>query len=143
MSDRMVCYKFIEFHFIIIKQDSTAHRPNREQRFTMKEYEEVRNSLIDMLEDLDDRLAKITHDVKEPLDKDSEEQATEMENAEVLDRLGNAARTEREMVKEAIARIDKGQYGLCQVCGNPIAKERLKAIPFSSMCIKCASQTGC
>jgi RNA polymerase-binding transcription factor DksA len=109
----------------------------------MKEYEEVRNSLIDMLEDLDDRLAKITHDVKEPLDKDFEEQATQMENDEVLDSLGNAARTEIELVKQAIARIDKGQYGLCQLCGKPIGQERLKAIPYSSMCIKCASQAGC
>jgi RNA polymerase-binding transcription factor DksA len=109
----------------------------------MKEYEEVRSSLIDMLEDLDDRLAKITHDVKEPLDKDFEEQATQAENDEVLDGLGNAARTEIEMIKQAIARIDKGQYGLCQVCGGLIGKERLKAVPYSNMCIKCASQTGC
>jgi len=108
----------------------------------MKEYEEVRNSLIEMLEDLDDRLGKITHDVKEPLDKDFEEQATQQENDEVLDNLGNAARIEIEKVKQAIARIDKGQYGICQVCGEPISKERLKAIPFSSMCIKCASLTG-
>lgn len=109
----------------------------------MKEYEEVRNSLIEMLEDLDDRLSKITHDVKEPLDKDFEEQATQQENDEVLDGLGNAARTEIEMVKQAIARIDKGEYGVCQLCGKPISKERLKAIPYSSMCIKCASQAGC
>ncbi len=108
----------------------------------MTEYEQVRHSLIDMLEDLDDRLAKITHDVKEPLDKDFEEQATQTENNEVLDGLGNAARTEREMVRQAIARIDQGRYGLCQVCGQPISKERLKAIPYSSMCIKCASQMG-
>lgn len=108
----------------------------------MKEYEEVRNSLIEMLEDLDDRLGKITHDVKEPLDKDFEEQATQTENNEVLDSLGNAARTEIALVKQAIARIDKGEYGLCQVCGQPIGKERLKIVPYSSMCIKCASQAG-
>ncbi|WP_340120864.1 TraR/DksA family transcriptional regulator [Methylobacter svalbardensis] len=109
----------------------------------MKEYEAVRHSLIDMLEDLDDRLAKITHDIKEPLDKDFEEQATQAENDEVLDGLGNAARTEIELVKQAIARIDKGQYGLCQVCAQPISKERLKAIPYSSLCMKCASsQSG-
>jgi len=109
----------------------------------MKDYEEVRHSLIDMLEELDDRLAKITRDVKEPLDKDFEEQATQAENDEVLDGLGNAARTEIDMVKQAIARIDKGQYGQCLVCGQPISKERLKAIPYSSMCIKCARQAGC
>jgi len=108
----------------------------------MKEYEQVRHNLIDMLEDLDERLAKITHDVKEPLDKDFEEQATQAENDEVLDGLGNAARTEIEMVKQALDRLDKGQYGLCQVCGLAISKERLKAIPYSCMCIKCASQAG-
>jgi len=108
----------------------------------MKEYKEVRDSLIEMLEDLDDRLAKITHDVKEPLDKDFEEQATQAENDEVLDNLGNAARTEMALVKQAIARIDKGQYGLCQVCGKPISEQRLKAVPYSSLCIKCASQAG-
>ncbi|MFI3157687.1 MAG: TraR/DksA family transcriptional regulator [Methylococcaceae bacterium] len=109
----------------------------------MKEYEQVRHNLIEMLEELDDRLAKITHDVKEPLDPDFAEQATQAENDEVLDSLGNAARTEIAMVKQAIARIDKGQYGLCRLCGKPISTERLKAIPYSSMCIKCASQTGC
>jgi RNA polymerase-binding transcription factor DksA len=109
----------------------------------MNEYEQVRSSLIDMLEDLDDRLAKITHDVREPLDRDFEEQATQAENDEVLDGLGNAARTEIALVKLAISRIDKGQYGLCQVCGNEISKERLKVVPYSSLCIKCASQAGC
>lgn len=106
------------------------------------EYEAVRHSLIDMLEELDDKLAKITQDVKEPLDRDFEEQATQAENDEVLDSLGNAARTEIALVKQAISRIDKGQYGLCQVCGEPISKERLKVIPYSTMCIKCASQAG-
>lgn len=127
----------------IIEQDSNATKARQQEGFVMKEYEEVRHSLIDMLEDLDDRLAKITHDIKEPLDKDFEEQATQAENDEVLDGLGNATRSEIEMVKQAISRIDTGQYGLCLVCGQPISKERLKAIPYSSMCIKCASQAGC
>jgi RNA polymerase-binding transcription factor DksA len=109
----------------------------------MKEYQEVRSTLIEMLEDIDDRLAKITFDIKEPLDKDFEEAAAQTENDEVLDGLGNAARIEMEMVKQAIDRIDKGEYGSCQVCGQPINKERLKIVPYASMCIKCASQAGC
>jgi RNA polymerase-binding transcription factor DksA len=116
---------------------------NKEEGSVMKEYEETRNSLIEMLEELDDRLARISQDIQEPLDQNVEEQATQAENNEVLDDLGNAARTEMEMVKQAIARIDIGQYGLCQVCGKPISKERLKVVPYSSLCIKCASQAGC
>ncbi|WP_026223624.1 TraR/DksA family transcriptional regulator [Methylosarcina fibrata] len=112
----------------------------------MKEYEEIRGNLIEMLEDLNDRLARITDDVKhadEPLAKDSEEKATQTENDEVLDYLGNATRTEIEKIKLAIARIDRGDYGICLSCGEPIAKERLKALPYSNLCIKCATQSGC
>jgi len=109
----------------------------------MKEYEEIRNHLIAMLEELNLRLAKITNDVRHadvPLEKDYSEQATQNENNEVMDYLGNSARTEIEMIKQAIARIDNGQYGICQVCSEPISIERLKALPYSDMCIKCASK---
>ncbi len=111
----------------------------------MNEYEEVRNHLLEMLEELDDRLAKITADVKHEnveLEKDFAELATQSENDEVIDYLGNAARMERDRVKEAITRIDKGEYGICELCGEPIKKERLEAVPYSSMCVKCASQAG-
>ncbi|MFA5984011.1 MAG: TraR/DksA family transcriptional regulator [Methylococcaceae bacterium] len=112
----------------------------------MEEYEQVRRNLIVMLEELDERLSKIGDDVKhvdEYLEQDSEERATQMENDEVLDQLGNATRTEIEEVKQAIARIDKGDYGLCMVCGEPISAGRLQAIPYVGMCIKCASLSGC
>ena len=109
----------------------------------MKDYEEVRTHLIAMLEELNLRLDRITKNVRHsdvPLEKDFAEQATQNENNEVMDYLGNSARTEIEMIKQAIARIDNGQYGICQVCDVPINKERLKAMPYSDMCIKCASK---
>jgi RNA polymerase-binding transcription factor DksA len=112
----------------------------------MKEYEEVRSHLLEMLEELDDRLAKITSDVKHenvPIEQDFEEFITQSENDEVIDYLGNAARAERDRVQQAIARIDSGEYGTCELCGEPIRKERLAAVPYSSMCVKCASQAGC
>ena len=109
----------------------------------MKEYEGVRQTLCAMLEELNLRLARITDNVRHsdvPLEKDFAEQATQNENDEVMDYLGNSAKTEIAMIKQAIARIDNGQYGMCQVCDEPISKERLEALPYSSMCIKCASK---
>lgn len=111
----------------------------------MKDYEEVKKILTEMLEELDLRLAKITEDIKhtdQPVEKDFAEQVTQNENNEVLDQLGNAARAEKEMIKQAITRIDKGEYGICRVCGEPINKERLKILPYSSLCVECASQAG-
>lgn len=108
----------------------------------MSDFEEVRLVLCEMLEELDDKLAKITDDVKhinEPVEKDFAEQATQNENNEVVDYLGNSARTEISMIKQALTRIENGEYGTCQVCGKPINIERLKIIPYSNMCVKCAS----
>jgi RNA polymerase-binding protein DksA len=109
----------------------------------MKEYEEVRQTLCAMLEELNLRLDRITNNVRHsdvPLEKDFAEMATQNENNEVMDYLGNSAKTEIGMIKQAIARIDNGQYGMCQVCDEPIGKERLEALPYSSMCIRCASK---
>jgi len=109
----------------------------------MKKYSDARKVLSKMQADLELRLAKITNDVRhleEPLAKDSEEQALQTENDEVLDFLGNAARTEIEMVKRALARIDKGDYGICRVCNEPIGEKRLEAVPYTDLCINCAGR---
>lgn len=39
-------------------------------------------------------------------------------------------------VNDALKRIDDGTYGICRVCGRPIEKERLEAIPFTDLCIE-------
>ncbi len=40
-------------------------------------------------------------------------------------------------IDEALARIDKGTYGICRDCGEPIAEPRLNAIPWTRVCISC------
>ncbi len=110
----------------------------------MQEYEQVRNQLLHMLEDLDDRLEKITSDLKHsdgPISQDFEEQAIESENNEVMDAIGNRTRDKIETIKQAIVRMDRGEYGICKVCGETIGVERLAAVPFASMCIKCATSS--
>jgi DnaK suppressor protein len=44
------------------------------------------------------------------------------------------ARTER-----ALAKLDEGTYGRCDVCGQPIAAKRLQAMPDAVLCIECAA----
>ena len=38
---------------------------------------------------------------------------------------------------QALLRIDKGTFGLCRDCGEPIAEARLNAIPWTRVCITC------
>lgn len=41
-------------------------------------------------------------------------------------------------VDEALARIESGDYGVCENCGEPIDGKRLEAIPEATLCIVCA-----
>lgn len=42
-------------------------------------------------------------------------------------------------IDEALERIKMKTYGVCESCGCPVEKARLKALPFAKMCIKCKS----
>ena len=38
-------------------------------------------------------------------------------------------------IDAALERIDDGTYGSCEICGKPIAPERLRVIPWATRCI--------
>jgi len=40
-------------------------------------------------------------------------------------------------IEEALVRMEKGTYGICRDCGDPIAAARLEAIPWTRVCITC------
>jgi DnaK suppressor protein len=40
-------------------------------------------------------------------------------------------------IEEALVRMDKGTYGICRDCGEPVALARLTAIPWTRVCITC------
>ena len=41
-------------------------------------------------------------------------------------------------IDEALTRIEKGTYGECVTCGDPISARRLKALPEARYCLHCA-----
>lgn len=43
-------------------------------------------------------------------------------------------------INAALERIEEGVYGVCSECEKKIPKARLQAIPFTSMCVKCAGE---
>ncbi len=45
-----------------------------------------------------------------------------------------------ESIESAIEKIEDGVYGECEHCSGPITKTRLNAIPYTPLCIKCATK---
>lgn len=43
-------------------------------------------------------------------------------------------------ISQAIAKIDSGEFGMCEECGDAIGEKRLLAIPGIDVCINCAEE---
>ena len=43
-------------------------------------------------------------------------------------------------IEASLERIEEGTYGSCEECGAKIPKTRLNAVPYASLCVRCASQ---
>ena len=49
------------------------------------------------------------------------------------------ARAAVDEIDRALHKLDIGTYGVCERCGNPIPKARLKALPYAALCVGCKS----
>lgn len=105
----------------------------------MKGYNGLKKKLEIKKEELGERLKRIRESKRKSHDKDWQEQATERENDEVVDILGENILIELEQIENSLKRMEKNEYGSCSSCGEEIAKERLVALPYTCHCIKCAN----
>lgn len=56
-------------------------------------------------------------------------------------RLGDRDRRLAVKIEEALERIARGTFGICESCGRPIAAARLKARPTATYCIDCKTES--
>lgn len=102
---------------------------------------ELEQKLRARLAELTHRSGDITRDLRQtdaPLPPDWEEQATSLENSEVLSALDVKTRDEIRQILDALARMAQGQHGFCASCGEKIPEGRLKALPYTTLCVSCA-----
>jgi DnaK suppressor protein len=70
-------------------------------------------------------------------DDEDAEGATSSHDRERVVALLASARRHLQDVREALARVDAGTYGVCERCGQPIPPERLEALPAAKACVTC------
>ncbi len=86
------------------------------------------------------RLSQVQKDVTAAHSADWSEQAQERQNDEVMEAIGNESRIELGRINRALERIEQGEYCYCRNCGEEIPLERLAAVPYTDLCIRCASR---
>ena len=115
-----------------------------EESWTKAELDEViaelhgqRNKLAHVIEDAEAGLAGLMKDAGDGAGHDQADMgATSFERDHEL----TVVHIERDMVAQidkALARIDDGTYGICEVCAEPIGKMRLMAFPRATLCLPC------
>lgn len=103
--------------------------------------EEVRKRLLHLREELKARQGRAERDLRhgaEPLVADAPDQAIQLQNDEVLREIDSAAVIEVAQIDAALARLEKGLYGVCSRCQGAIDPRRLAALPYAVTCVACA-----
>ncbi len=67
------------------------------------------------------------------------DQAADLGMAALLLRLSERERRELGEIDAALERIDDGTFGVCQDCGGPIGRGRLRAVPEARRCVGCSA----
>jgi DnaK suppressor protein len=92
-------------------------------------------------------LAEVAHKVK------SESEGSKSEIGDIYDiassererelylTLGDREREKLSEIENALERIKDKSYGECEECGEPIGENRLRALPFTRVCVDCKSRS--
>jgi len=111
-----------------------------------EELEQARERLQKTIEHHDISNASLTEETGELQSANNDnhlaDTATETYDRELDEGLEEDAREQLRQVESALARIESGEYGTCEVCGKEIPVERLEAMPSATLCIDDARRLG-
>jgi RNA polymerase-binding transcription factor len=97
---------------------------------------ERRRLLVDQVKRAEQDLHWFESNIEPELVEEGQEQAL----AGMLERLDEHDRAEIEAIDWALARIERGDYGVCTACGEAISPARLHALPAADLCLPCAER---
>ena len=104
--------------------------------------ETARKVLTQRLEELE-TLSRDSRSDREPVTLD-QQSVGRLSRMDAMQQQAMAQATERQRlidlqkIHAALKRVDEGEFGYCENCGEEIAEERLKIDPAVAMCVKCA-----
>jgi RNA polymerase-binding transcription factor len=104
---------------------------------------QAKETLLDMKAQL---LRGIRNDLKEDREgqkddgRDTYDVASEERDREINYLLTDRDRGKLLSIDQALERLEQGTYGVCENCEGEITSERLKAMPFTRLCVQCQSE---
>lgn len=106
--------------------------------------EKMKNELLDQKKTILESLAEQSDDMKSLIKTvesgDEADVASDAIDRTLLNALGSQDARNLQLIESALDRIRQGKYGYCVKCGNDIPCERLEAIPWALMCVRCTEE---
>ena len=93
----------------------------------------------DLLTEAEHTLTSKISSEKESFPDPTDQAVAELDNNFVL-RLRGREQKLLKKIDEALSRIDSGEYGVCESCGEQISLKRLEARPVTTLCIECKTR---
>ena len=79
-------------------------------------------------------------ETRRELPLDLAEQGSETEDARLTEQLAELASRRLRAIEHALERQRRGELATCEACGGSIPHARLRALPGTTLCIRCARQ---
>jgi DnaK suppressor protein len=114
----------------------------KDEYLSDKELKQLRGILDEQLQEIMTLSKAALHDVVEVREQDADplDLAVSESNREWTLRLADRERRLLSKIKHALERIQAGEYGVCESCGQAITFKRLMARPVATLCIDCKTE---
>jgi RNA polymerase-binding transcription factor DksA len=89
----------------------------------------------EQLESLGEMQTESTQELSD-IDQHPGDQGTETFEREKAESIRVSTQTQLRDVERALAKLESGDYGICEICGKPIPDDRLEARPAARYCIQ-------
>lgn len=99
-------------------------------------YEYLSNEKDKLLLEIDKRVNKNKNETSDKLTDIADIASNSLQN-ELSMMVASEEIKKLKQIEEALSKIDLGNYGICTSCNCEINMERLKALPFVTLCVKC------
>jgi DnaK suppressor protein len=83
------------------------------------------------------KLTRLHNTLQSKIDPDSDDGASDLEEHENAMALIPGLNGRLEAIDQALQRVERGTYGFCEHCGEPIDPARLEAVPEAAFCVRC------
>jgi DnaK suppressor protein len=108
-----------------------------------KTLQKYRERLLAQQQQIEHRIFRIESDLYDMESERDIERTDHVQEEAVNDTMVALDERSRRLVEEiqaALGRIDDGNYGDCEVCGEPIDLARLEALPIARRCVRCQEE---